>query len=1051
VSTILQMQKSDPPPTQRRLPLIDGVVAELVGAPPPCLDQPFGRLSFTTRFALLPGARVAINVWLRYAGREDLKAALDQALWEFRTQKCLQRDKWKARDAKAAIRKRVPTFTSRGVIRALYVLRGLAGELFGHHSLYLRFSCNLVQRLEWQKDWSRARAIQEDTWKLLRDRFGPDNRDACIAQACLAMLVFGEGKSKRALALMAEALPRCERALRGDHPIVLIHAANLAWINYHVDGNAASARKRLEQLLPQCLSKISRTDPLPIESHIRDLLVEESILADDAEGSLADDKARDILARVERDCGRDHPRWLQGAQALVRILRKKRDFRAARQIQTEVLWRSRQMFGPDFPETWEAGLALASLLLDTRDYKGCSTLCLEVMLGATHSTQRGAVIFRAADQVAEVLCRLCATRALPVHIQDVVFKRLSELANRLRLDVELGDASVRAQVGEDLERFLTKWLDLCYRYAPNRSLEPLQALHGWDAWSIALDEVISSNPTLINYKEEALFSQARRALTEVRSRLTEVDTRIRTLDAGLNKPESESTRVLRQYANQRDHLMLLEMEFLRTYKEARNGLARVNPEFGATKLSSLNSLLDIARLERGAALVVLFKIRDQVRALVLRAGGATDWCEFPGIQRFVDAFDRYLAPSNQVGRDAVLRGWRQGSAKPAEGAALSLESLAKLGATTWWEPLRSLDPAVKEWHVITGPGLHGLPLGLGRPNVPAYLYPGLPVFYRARAHRSCAPQPAPQSLLMAVDAASTTSTPLPFVETEARVISHVMKQVGIRVQEVHGMELLDSSAGTAWMQVSGHGVIEGGAGEAHGTVLLNSALKIVLDPSDSSRFSPGLRAAYFAVCDVGRTGSTQIGGALGLPPALLLRGMSVIGALAPLPDFYMPIVSALYYYARVKPLIGSSNGLPSKAQDALDCAREQLRSGLWPEPVVQLLRETYRDRMNRLLNRIAYLNAHPADRETLCLARSVVFGWCLSDDMKLPLADELRNRHEKACLLKFAREYCRTPSQRESVVTEVLARLIEQRENPPAEVREAFEHISSFLMSWGDG
>jgi hypothetical protein len=364
-----------------------------------------------------------------------------------------------------------------------------------------------------------------------------------------------------------------------------------------------------------------------------------------------------------------------------------------------------------------------------------------------------------------------------------------------------------------------------------------------------------------------------------------------------------------------------------------------------------------------------------------------------------------------------------------------LADLARTVETGFWARLREAFGGIARWHVVTGPGQHSLPLEFARPeSVVASYYSGLPAYWRLRDQPLPLPLPEADMDIFA-DAAWGTRSPIPFVECEAKLVRHVVGAA----QRRDGKDLLDGRPLAARVQVACHGDIVGAPGQAHGVLVLDAAAGVVLDPAQAA-YLPGQMAELFASsCLGGVVGHTQGGDALGILPPLQLRGLpALVACLAPVPDFYMPVLAALYWHARV------AGVLP---HGALHKAKSGLRGGDWPAGLIEPIRNTYSDCMIGVLERAAALE--PDDKTAEAAARSVA-GWCLPDAVRTHYFWKPAREISREDLEEFVRERCSSAPQRAELAREVAARFIDHRADLPDLAREAIEHLCAFTVCFGN-
>ena len=285
---------------------------------------------------------------------------------------------------------------------------------------------------------------------------------------------------------------------------------------------------------------------------------------------------------------------------------------------------------------------------------------------------------------------------------------------------------------------------------------------------------------------------------------------------------------------------------------------------------------------------------------------------------------------------------------------------------------------------------------------------------------------------MVIDDAISTESPLPLVKVEFHVVAALFSDAKLACRQLSADQLLTTGIRAQCVQVASHGFIEGASpsGEAHGTLVLDSRSGKLLHASQVPTLPHGVSEFVASACVAGMTGSTTAGDAVGLPAALLLRGVQLVGCVAPVPDLSMPTFAALYWHARL---------FEWKApRAATKAARERLMTGDWPTRVIQLLSAAYHDQLHLILQAVAVLSDEPHDKIAHVLAKSVVAGVVSSRD---PLST-LEPR-------QFAAQCCRNVSVRQRFIDAVLRRVVHSRHQPDAELRELNEQVYACTLCWG--
>jgi len=252
----------------------------------------------------------------------------------------------------------------------------------------------------------------------------------------------------------------------------------------------------------------------------------------------------------------------------------------------------------------------------------------------------------------------------------------------------------------------------------------------------------------------------------------------------------------------------------------------------------------------------------------------------------------------------------------------------------FWESFASYISGVKAVHVATQGKYHLLPAAIGAPaGLRVYQVPGLSYFLllRLRPRGSHRTHPVRSSAVAAQvfsPAVGATLPPIPFVEAELHMVTRYWSPV-------HEPLPLEQKHHVAVMHVAGHG--QAGK-DQEPYLLLGESQRLGLPELMRSGLVP--EVAYLSACLVGRTDDDLEGEpVIGLLSGLFLRGTRFcIAPGIPVSDFHSPLLSALIHHA-LSSQTRRRSGLD--VWGALAMAKEQLRSGVWPEDVVASVREHY--------------------------------------------------------------------------------------------------------------
>ena len=265
-----------------------------------------------------------------------------------------------------------------------------------------------------------------------------------------------------------------------------------------------------------------------------------------------------------------------------------------------------------------------------------------------------------------------------------------------------------------------------------------------------------------------------------------------------------------------------------------------------------------------------------------------------------------------------------------------------------WQPLQALlPPSLLRLHLVSHGALHVLPLALGSDR-PVLLYPGLIFFWQcrqgawARASGLALHVHSPKK-----DPQDPRFEPIPFVHAEAELVSRVWGRPD---------ELLDDgAAGPSAVQavhLACHGWVDGNASApGSGDAFLVTASG-PLDMQRVLRLQRRTPVVFLSACLVGRQREDVDGDPLGLVSAFFVKGArGVVAALAPISDFWAPVLAVLFHDALRHPQVpgagdnASADANPDAAAPevpawlALQCAKQALHSGHWSPAVQQHVRE----------------------------------------------------------------------------------------------------------------
>ncbi|MBQ3302534.1 MAG: hypothetical protein IJH04_10410, partial [Eggerthellaceae bacterium] len=378
------------------------------------------------------------------------------------------------------------------------------------------------------------------------------------------------------------------------------------------------------------------------------------------------------------------------------------------------------------------------------------------------------------------------------------------------------------------------------------------------------------------------------------------------------------------------------------------------------------------------------------------------------------------------------------------GQAAPSQSLAELRGSinaAFWQPLcyaltrlHVCPTAFTSLHVVTAPMHHSIPLESANEDFPAFYYCGLPAFVRLRRRERS--DPTASSAWLAYDVAWSTAQPIPFVRAEAQLAEVVLACKGT-VEQAPLDELPHRSAARLLL-IGCHGDVGGTAQGRHGTLLLDAQTNRSMSTYEGTAIGAKYEEIIVSSCLAGLVGKARWGDALGLVPLWQTCSVAtVVACVAPVHDFYMPLLTTLYLHHRLH---------RTESSVALRRAKSELLSGEWPEPFCQAVRVVYRSEMEHVLTRGAQ------GQHTDVCAR-IALGWPLVSAVK----DELRNHLLDADKGNAAlRALFSSVSARNAWIDAGLTALIDERWSRATSadpvhhmIRTALEHICAYTVCYG--
>lgn len=942
------------------------------------------------------------------------------------------------------------------------------------HLQTLAVELQLAETLLLQGRFAQAKALQEQVLEGRRRALGDDHGDTAEAMQDLGATLCAEGHLVAAAELLRTAVDIRRRA-QGPEAPATTNAENGYAAVLWAQGDYAGARALQEHVL-EVAARVGSND--------RELLTFQGNLATTLHklGELTQAEAlhERVLEGRARRFGNLHLDTLTAKSNLAWTLHALGELERAGQLAQEVVDTSRQLLGAAHPLTFSAEGALVQTLRAQGDdlrLRGMAIEGLASMPTAATSignvSKRYVFLLRALEsQCSAAVAREGSCAAQVDWIADLL-ERLPSISVAFREALEWCHVDERRASLVDYVEFHAAWVAICIGLAPQRLPQALAPLHGMESWSALLTRLHEAEPAPRSGPQSAL-QQARHALVQLRLRqatlasmidsavrqIADLEALLRAAPDGGGDPGADPTRrtaahaqVLAGLRRELDgHAASLaalraeEDQAIRRYRHARSELAHEDPTLAALlAMPALTSADLAARLRPGEALLITVALPTQRVAVVVIRPKATALVEVAGLASIGELAARY-----QSGRRALMRGagLRDGIL-PLRGAPPAVDAdpiptarVVDAVHAAFWQPLAHALAGVQRVHLVTGPGQHSLPLECGAPRgLPVHRCFGLPAYLSVHDRPLPLP-PATPGLDIVADPA-WSRTPIPFVEAEAELVRTSASARG-RVRRVPAGRLFGRRSDARRLLLCVHGGVAGEAGREHGYLVLDAAAEpvLTLDPPRVGDLPAAIAEVYASACLGAVVGSNDTGSALGLCSEWQLRGVSsVIACLVPVEDHFMPLLAALFWQRRWQGQV---------PYQALEGAKAELRSGDWPEALIEPLRRAYAKTMRAVLERAAYREGEPGARR----AAQTIGGWLLPPYVRSSWF-ETRGLDD-ATHREFSAACCESAAGRERLVAQCLAYLIDERARPEdlavlPFARAAIDNICAFTHCFGSG
>jgi len=346
---------------------------------------------------------------------------------------------------------------------------------------------------------------------------------------------------------------------------------------------------------------------------------------------------------------------------------------------------------------------------------------------------------------------------------------------------------------------------------------------------------------------------------------------------------------------------------------------------------------------------------------------------------------------------------------------VDLSELTQLVRESLWNPMASLLNGVTELHIVTQGRMHTMPYELGCPVERVTHFPGMAFYYR-RYHQ---PESFARILsgsrpsvkrISAWGYSAPNDNPIPMVDAEIHLIQSIVEE---RCNVASSCDEALASSDIAFLCT--HGEEDKQHPDSPFALLTGSdgGEKVCwgFDEAISLEKCPGI--VVLSACVAGTVQSDAQGDPMGLVGALLLRGAHyVVGALQPVEDYYMPLLTGLFLWECVH--------RPQPVVDALVMAKQRLKKGDWPGGFEEKVRVSYNEMLHKWLYEIE--SSEGQELAAVDKLSSVVTSWP-GVDAEVFNAELRKNRHN---LLKYAILSTRTRWIQKSV-----EKIIKERDRLP--------------------
>jgi tetratricopeptide (TPR) repeat protein len=832
---------------------------------------------------------------------------------------------------------------------------------------------NLAHLLLLLGDFPEARRLQEEVLSI-RERTLPNHRDTLTARANLAATLSRSGDfgdRRRAAELEQKILEQYSTFLHEYHPDVLIAMHNWA-LSLRDIGELDEACRLLRKTLGiwQATDTAMHDDALSTMTSLAELLreagefeealsyAEKAFLtrrtrlgplhsatlqsqgafaaALNAAGRQADalESQRDYVKVLRAHIGPTHYDTIIAVADLARLLSDQGELDEAVTLFSDALEASENALGATHPHTLLARLSLAEAIHASGDSpRALKTVqpTIEHLMTQQLFDVQG---FELAAHATALLYAMDAWQVLPA-----LFEKTSAA---MRISVELLSIEASHRAIPLFHGLHDTWLAYCFRASPADTLLALAPLHGIESLSRTLVELAESPDILMCSPTRSAFVRSRKELADLRLHLQQINAELRgSLDEGR----------LRALTSIQADLIRKEQSLLNGYRATRQALQDEDPDIlGRLQVPQIDIKEIELRLSECEAAVFIIRFRNMSCAALTIDRSGVRQCALPHLDACMERMAAYMASYRALHSRSALREYLQdmhasGTRDMEEFSDIretTLEELHAIACASFWQPVLAQLPSVESMHIVSAPDLHTLPLEAANPGIATHYYPGLPGFLSAFAGRTGQELQYPLGVDVAMDCSWSSLYPIPFARAETELVGSVFEQSRIMT----GTDLikhLDSGKNQRKVHVACHGIASGEHERRYSVLLIDWDSDTRLDPRAIGQYPGVIDEVFCSACIGGIVAQRVATDAVGVVSAFQMRGVPVvIACIAPMPDFYMPLLAAFYWHAR------KAGQAPSAA---LTTSKHQLLSGDWPNVLLVPIEDAYRRTIEDILER----------------------------------------------------------------------------------------------------